>query len=44
VEFWLAPDGIRVREHQAFLAIFSGELTREPDGFFGVNQTWKAKQ
>jgi hypothetical protein len=42
-KFWLAPSGEHVREHQAFLAIFSGDLVRIPDGFFGVNQTWKAK-
>ncbi len=40
VEFYLEPGGIRVREHQAFLAIFSGELIREPDGFFGNSQAW----
>jgi hypothetical protein len=43
VEFRLEPDGIRVRPHQAHVAIFSGELVRERDGFFGVNQTWRAK-
>jgi hypothetical protein len=43
VKFWLEPGGIPVREIQAHRAIFFGELTREPDGFFGVNQTWRAK-
>jgi hypothetical protein len=43
VKFWLAPSGACVGEHQAFLAIFSEELVRESDGFFGVNQTWRAR-
>ena len=43
VEFWLEPDGIRVRPHQAHVAIFSGELVSERDGFFGNSQSWVAK-
>ena len=43
VEFWLEPDGIRVRSHQAHVAIFSGELVRERDGFFGNSQSWVVK-
>ena len=43
VEFWLEPDGIRVREFPAHRAIFSGELVRQDDGLFGNSQSWKAK-
>jgi hypothetical protein len=43
VEFRLEPDGIRVRSHQAHVAIFSGELVRERDGFFGNSQSWVVK-
>jgi hypothetical protein len=43
VEFWLAPDGIQVRPHHALTAIFTGELERENDGFFGASQTWKVR-
>jgi hypothetical protein len=42
-KFWLEPSGEHVREHQAFRAIFSGDLIRIPDGLFGINQSWRAK-
>jgi hypothetical protein len=43
VVFWLEPNGIKIRPHQAYVAIFSGELTRANDGMFGCDQTWVAK-